>query len=447
MLDGPRAAFREENAESDMISGAEAHAEREPALASGGPVPSLSASPLPVLEELQDPDRSGDRQAPDGEASSGTEGDGLEGSSAEEDLSGSVPAQPEKGWKRLFGKAGSKKVFRKKGTDASGGPAEPLPGEGRRKLGPRGASQDFPPLQTIIEWIPDAREKDVIEHARSYIQDHFGSAENAWIAAAEFRDGWFFEIHEGGAGKSHLPDLLRALTEYPDQMVWLPSGSKLNRAITVSIEDGEPVTGILSEKDTRKVWESGAEPVQRSGKMKPALRKGERTLVAGILVALAGAAILTGSMVYSLGTVRMVNEIEPLEFDVLPYAQVQAFRNIPENQYLQRFEYRSELRRKDQDDGESVSGWQPTYGSVPLLRLSEQQEQEIREMIEENVRRSSIGGDDGSGAEVPAASAPAGTAAGEEGSGVPAEEDRAPEQEAGEDAAGSAGESAGENGE
>src|SRR5690606_26127375 len=130
----------------------------------------------------------------------------------------------------------------------------------------------------------DASEQDVVQHARGYIQDHFGSQENAWIATAPFMDGFFFEVHEGGDGRSHLPALVEALTDWPDQMVWLSSGSKINRAITVAIEEGKPSTIVLNEDDTSRVRASGQRPLDRGGRMRPAIRKGERVLASGATI-------------------------------------------------------------------------------------------------------------------------------------------------------------------
>lgn len=214
----------------------------------------------------------------------------------------------------------------------------------------------LPPLQVIVEWMGNAAEKDVVQHARGYIQDHFGSLENAWIATAPFMDGHFFEIHEGGDGRSHLPAIVEALTEFPDQMVWLSSGSKINRAITVSVEEGVPSTAVLNEDDTRRVRESGHPPLQCSGRMQRAVRKGERTLAAGATIAGIGFVVMGAAMIYSLMSPRFVADIDPLNDARLPINQIEAIERVTRSTYLERFVF---------EDG----SWRPTWRAIPEIEL------------------------------------------------------------------------------
>ena len=93
----------------------------------------------------------------------------------------------------------------------------------------------LPPVQVLIGWIEESSRKDVLEHARGFASDHLETLETAWIAMEGFRGGTFFEVHEGGSGRAYLPELIEELSRDPDQVLWVPSGTKLNRVVTLSI--------------------------------------------------------------------------------------------------------------------------------------------------------------------------------------------------------------------
>lgn len=231
-----------------------------------------------------------------------------------------------------------------------------------------GRKDGLPPLQVIVEWMAHASEKDVSQHARGYIQDHFGSLENAWIATAPFMDGYFFEIHEGGDGRSHLPAIVEALTDWPDQMVWLSSGSKINRAITVSVEEGVPSTVVLNEDDTARVRDSGQPPLARGGRMQPAVRKGERMLAAGVAVAGIGFIVMATTMTYSLMSPRFIAEARQLNAQRLPVHQIPTIAKAAADTYLERLVFEN-------------GNWVPTWRSIPSIALPDE-EDGAREMIE-----------------------------------------------------------------
>lgn len=114
-----------------------------------------------------------------------------------------------------------------------------------------------PPIQVLIGWIGDAARKDVIAHARGLAEDQLASLENTWISMAPFRGGFFYEIHEGGAGRAYLPGLIEQLDRDPEQILWLPAGTAINRVLTVGITDNIPYAVILTETESALVRQSG----------------------------------------------------------------------------------------------------------------------------------------------------------------------------------------------
>jgi len=236
-----------------------------------------------------------------------------------------------------------------------------------------GGGSGGPPIQVIVDWIAEARQNDVIHHARGAIQDHFGSLENAWLAVAPFAGGYFFEIHEGGDGRSHLPTLVEELTRDSSQMLWLPSGTRLNRAVVVSVIDDIPDAAMLNEEESRKVRDSGQSPLPRTGRMQRAQRKGERVLAAGAVVSLLGILVVAGSMVFSLLAPRYVAQMKKLDAARLPIGQLALLNAVTSDRYVERLVF---------ENGK----WEPTWRSVPEITLPDGRE-DLRRMLPEILKR------------------------------------------------------------
>lgn len=145
----------------------------------------------------------------------------------------------------------------------------------------RSSRRGFPPIQVLIGWIGESAQRDVFEHARGFAQDHMESLETAWIAMAEFRGGTLFEVHEGGNGQAYLPDLIEELSRDPEQVLWVPSGTKLNRVVTLSLVEGRPFSMMLNEADSARVRASGQAPIERTGRMRRMAPRGTVVLVVG----------------------------------------------------------------------------------------------------------------------------------------------------------------------
>jgi hypothetical protein len=179
----------------------------------------------------------------------------------------------------------------------------------------------------LIGWVGESARKDVLEHARGFADDHIETLETAWVAMAEFRGGTIFEIHEGGSGQAYLPDLIEQLSRDPEQVLWVPSGTKLNRVVTLSLVDGRPFSMMLNEADSARVRGSGQEPIGRSGRMSRLSPRGTAVLVVGATLF----AIALGGLSASAYLAASVNQ-QPLPAlsynpDNLPHGQIITLSN------------------------------------------------------------------------------------------------------------------------
>lgn len=263
----------------------------------------------------------------------------------------------------------------------------------KKGAGGRGSDgRGFPPIQVIIGWIGESSRKDVLEHARGFAADHIESLGTAWIAMADFQGGTLFEIHEGGAGLSYLPDLIEGIGRDPDQVLWVPSGTRLNRVLTFSIVEAKPFSMILNEKDSVRVRASGQAPVDRNGKMRRLVPRGTPVLVVGVTLF----SIALTSLAASAFLSARINQqpIPSLTFnaETLPHGQIVTLSNaLREDRWVSRilFEngtWRAEFETFDdlvlpEDDGEAQQMINETVERDQVLQ--EERERKMRGLGEE----------------------------------------------------------------
>jgi len=197
----------------------------------------------------------------------------------------------------------------------------PGPSAAPRKIG-RGAKRGFPPIQVLIGWIGESSRKDVIEHARGFAEDHIETLDTAWIAMAEFRGGTLFEIHEGGSGQAYLPELIEQLSRDPEQVLWVPSGTKLNRVVTFSLSEGRPFSMMLNEVDSARVRDSGQAPVERSGKMRRLSSRGTSVLVVGATLFAIGLSAMSASAFLASSIDQQPLPTLSYNPEILPHGQI-----------------------------------------------------------------------------------------------------------------------------
>lgn len=245
-----------------------------------------------------------------------------------------------------------------------------------------------PPIQVIIGWIAESNRKDVIEHARGFAADHIETLASAWISVSPFRDGHIFEVHEGGSGLAYMPDIIEQLTRDPDQVVWVPSGTVLNRVLTIRIAEDHVFSTILTEAESALVRSSGQEPLQRTGRMVRLVPKGTGALATGVALATVGAVTLIGAGYYS----SMINQ-QPLPSrtfnpENLPHSQIiRLSEGIRDDRWVSRIVFEDGQWRADFETVEDIVLPVDDAGAQAVIDNLYNEEERIKKAVEDSIAK------------------------------------------------------------
>lgn len=252
-------------------------------------------------------------------------------------------------------------------------PHASAPRRSRRARPKRG----FPPIQVLIGWIGESSRKDVLAHARGFAADHIEAIDSAWIAMAEFRGGTLFEIHEGGSGNAYLPELIEVISRDPDQVLWVPSGTKMNRVVTFSIVEGRPFSMMLNEAESARVRASGQVPVERVGRMRRLSPRGNPVLVIGATLFSVSFSALAASAFLSARVDQQPVPSLSYNAEILPHGQIVSLSDaLREDRWVSRILF---------EDG----AWRAEFETFDELVLPEDTGA-AQEMIDEAVKRDEV---------------------------------------------------------
>lgn len=258
---------------------------------------------------------------------------------------------------------------------------------GRRERPAGQSGYGHPPIQVIIGWLEETSRRDVIEHAKGFARDHIETLETAWVTTAEFRGGTLFEIHEGGAGAAYLPGLVEAISADPDQVLWVPSGTRLNRVVTFSLVDGRPNSMMLTEEDSARIRNSGQVPVERSGKMRRLLPRGTPVLVTGLTLFAASFCGLLVSAAITIQTDRQ--PIPSLTYDpnALPHGQIVSLSDaLREDRWVSKIEYVNGQWRAEFETFEAPNLPEDTEGAQRMIDQTVEREELLLRELERSLQ-------------------------------------------------------------
>ena len=106
------------------------------------------------------------------------------------------------------------------------------------------------PSTVLFGYLEGVDRRDAEDYARSFARRTLATAERVWYQTESIYTGYMYEIHEGGAGRSFLPDLVTALEAEPAGTVLVPSG---RRVFELTVRNGRPTGALLSEERSVKV--------------------------------------------------------------------------------------------------------------------------------------------------------------------------------------------------
>jgi hypothetical protein len=256
------------------------------------------------------------------------------------------------------------------------------------KAGRARSRRGAPPIQVLIGWIGDSSRKDVIEHAKGFAEDHIETLETAWIALEQFRNGWIFEIHEGGAGLSYLPEVIEELSRDPDQVVWLPSGTGLNRVLTVRISEEQVFATILTEAESALVRKSGQDPLERTGRMRRLVPKGGLALAIGASLASVATITLLGTLQYAMMIDQRPLASRNFNPETLPHSQIVRLSGaIREDRWVSRIVFEEGQWRAEFEEVAAIKLPVEDEGAQKVIDDLYEEEERIRRSVRESIER------------------------------------------------------------
>lgn len=102
----------------------------------------------------------------------------------------------------------------------------------------------------LYGFLDGVERRDATAYARSFARRTLKHSERCWYAVEPLWTGYLYEIHEGGPGRSFLPELVRELDANPGGIALVPSGQ---RVYELTVRNGRPVGGLLPEAKSRQV--------------------------------------------------------------------------------------------------------------------------------------------------------------------------------------------------
>ena len=106
------------------------------------------------------------------------------------------------------------------------------------------------PNTVLFGYLEGVERKDAEAYARGFARRTLATAERVWYHTESIYTGFLYEVHEGGAGRSFLPELITALEAEPAGTVLVPSG---RRVFELTVRNGRPTGALLSEERSVKV--------------------------------------------------------------------------------------------------------------------------------------------------------------------------------------------------
>lgn len=184
--------------------------------------------------------------------------------------------------------------------------------------------QDEPvsaPNQMMIGFYSNVKKKDVERFIRSRAESKM-SLKTAWYNIVKYDDGFAWELHDGGSGKSVLKSVISILEYEPQVVIRLSSE-------TIKITKRTNHSGLVAFRipDSEEVQETAG--VQYSETMKPVLKSGLGLFVTGLVFAVLG---ILSVFLASMFKFVILNENEPYQhakqITDLPISQIDKLQEV-----------------------------------------------------------------------------------------------------------------------
>jgi hypothetical protein len=132
---------------------------------------------------------------------------------------------------------------------------------------PKKAESNIVPIRLIVGFLPEVVERDALEYAVGVAERYFDQIGLAYFDAFPCANGFAFEVHEGGAGRAFLPEILKYFAEQGAYRSDNPATAVIKTATRmVEVQHlREGLTSVILSENTQKMqspWLRATEKMQ-----------------------------------------------------------------------------------------------------------------------------------------------------------------------------------------
>lgn len=205
------------------------------------------------------------------------------------------------------------------------------PGKAGAQVERPAAAQVVAPIQVFMGYLPEVSERDALEYAMGMADKYVTQDGLTFYAATKLGTGYLYELHEGGAGKSFGPEIVRWISEAGPFNPENPGVLHVRTATrTLEVTREREGVAVVLLPDEAELGESPVWVTPRKS-MRPGVPRRIGMLYAGIGLLVSGtiAAVLTGYFFRLQGyAAPPAQPVVTISAEVLPMSQWTKVENL-----------------------------------------------------------------------------------------------------------------------
>ena len=229
-----------------------------------------------------------------------------------------------------------------------------------------------PPNKIVIDFLEGVNARaDAIASARGFISSHFDVPEESGYYVMPYKDGFAFEVQEGGSRHAYLPSILRTIEESPNATVSVRSGS---RVLQVSKGQRGAFNSVLLPEELSSYLENVIEAQENA----PALTSYQFNNVVWLLWGLGMVGVGVLLFIFTLGFFMLSPKapkamVSATSIEQLPISQWKRMVDkLNGTNYVSQMKYENgqwtfELKNNEGDAPSSVPAPKATEMSTPMV--------------------------------------------------------------------------------
>lgn len=229
-----------------------------------------------------------------------------------------------------------------------------------------------PPNRIVIDFLEGVTNRaDAIAYARGFITSHFEVPEQSGYYVHAMKDGYAYEVHEGGSRKAFLPGILRLIESNPETTVSVRSGT---RVLQVSKGGRGNFNSVLLPEELSSYLENVVEPDPKAPNLTPFQIDNVVWLFAGAGISALGAIVFILALAFFAldPSQAKTPTLNVTETDKLPLAQWQRMLSqLDGNNYISAMHFENGNWRFDiQNNGGAAAAPETDVPPPPTAQSS-----------------------------------------------------------------------------